>query len=81
MMSSKTLKMFVKAHEQKLNAKISGLSAGQNDQYMHNRHAATSSQSSSISAASHWNLREADMSTRRRPKSRYFDFILTTTHQ
>jgi hypothetical protein len=80
MMSSKTLKMFVKAHEQKLNAKISGLSAGQHDPYIQDRHAGTS-QFAHSTASNHWNMRESDMSTRRRPKSRYFDFILTTTHQ
>lgn len=81
MMSSKTLKMFVKAHEQKLNAKISGLSAGQHDPHIQDRHAGASSQAGHSTASNHWNLRETDMSTRRRPKSRYFDFILTTTHQ
>jgi hypothetical protein len=79
MLSSKTLKMFVKAHEQKLNDKISGLSAGQSDPYIHDMHAAKSGHY--MVATSHWNLRETDTMTRRRPKSRYFDFILTTTHQ
>ncbi len=79
-MSSKSLKMFVKAHERKLNAKISGLSAGQQDSHVQDRHAGSSSFTHST-ASSHWNLRESDMSTRRRPKSRYFDFIMTTTHQ
>ena len=80
MLSSKTLKMFVKAHEQKLNAKINGLAAGQHDPYIHDMHAGSTGHHSTA-AASHWNLREADTATRRRPKSRYFDFILTTTHQ
>jgi hypothetical protein len=80
MLSSKTLKMFVKAHEQKLNANINGLAAGQNDPYIHDMHAG-SGHHGATAAASHWNMREADMSSRRRPKSRYFDFILTTTHQ
>jgi hypothetical protein len=79
MMSSKTLKMFVKAHEQKLNAKISGLAASQ-DAYTEDRHIGNS-QFANATASNHWNVRESDMSTRRRPKSRYFDFILTTTHQ
>lgn len=80
MMSSETLKMFVKAHEQKLNAKISGSVAGRHELSLPGMHAGGNSHASS-SMANHWNLRESDIETRRRPKSRYFNFILTTTHQ
>jgi hypothetical protein len=76
MVSSKTLKSFVKMHEYKLNAKINGLRAEQLESEVEPElHHGTHSLSGS---AEHWNLSEA---SRNRPKSRYFDFILTTTHQ
>jgi len=79
MMSSKTLKMFVKAHERKLNAKISGSIAGRHELSLQDAHVGSSNHGGS--SVDHWNLRESDIETRRRPKSRYFNFILTTTHQ
>ncbi len=78
MISSKTLKTFVKMHEYKLNAKINGRRAdsleSQIDSELH--HESTQSMSGS---AEHWHLAESDNSSRRRPKSRYFDFIMTAT--
>lgn len=80
MLSSKTLKTFVKMHEYKLNAKINGLKADRlGNQIAHDLH--SGSEQSSLEAAEHWNLNETDTFSRRRPKSRYFNFILTTTHQ
>jgi hypothetical protein len=78
MVSSKTLKMFVQAHERKLNAKVSGIQAARMEAD-NDAHASTLSHNSA--SDNHWGLREADMQTRRRPKSRYFNFILTSTHQ
>lgn len=77
MMSSKTLKTFVKTHERKLNAKLSGSLAGQHELSLQDTHSGSSGHGSA--AATHWNLRETDIDTRRRPKSRYFNFILTST--
>lgn len=80
MLSSKTLKTFVKMHEYKLNAKINGLKATRLEgQINHNLH--TGAEQTSLGAAEHWNLPEVDVASRRRPKSRYFNFILTTAHQ
>lgn len=77
MISSKTLKTFVKMHEYKLNAKINGRRAGhlesQIDSELHQ------GQQSMSGVAEHWDLAESDNSSRRRPKSRYFDFIMTAT--
>lgn len=81
MMSSRSLKMFVKAHEQKLDAKISSSAAGQHDISINDTHATSSMHVRHSASSSHWNLRDGNMSLRRRPKSRYFDFILTTMHQ
>lgn len=76
MISSKTLKTFVKMHEYKLNAKINGRKAELlESQVEPELHHPTHSMSGS---AEHWNLAEA---SRRRPKSHYFDFIMTTTHR
>lgn len=81
MMSSKTLKTFVKMHEYKLNAKINGLQANrletQIDADLHGAHDARNNGN----AAEHWSLHESDAAFRRRPKSRYFNFILTPSHQ
>lgn len=81
MMSSKTLKTFVKMHEYKLNAKINGLRASrletQVDADLHGANNTHSEMSPSV----HWNLHESDAVSRRRPKSRYFNFILTPSHQ
>jgi hypothetical protein len=72
MISSKTLKTFVKMHEYKLNAKINGLRASQLDSQLHDN-----TDQSSLGAAEHWNLSETDAASRRRPKSHYFNFITT----
>jgi hypothetical protein len=80
MLSSNTLKAFVKMHEYKLNAKINGLKADRlENQLAHDIH--NGAEQSPLGAAEHWNLNETDTMARRRPKSRYFNFILTTTHQ
>lgn len=81
MMSSKTLKSFVKMHEHKLNAKISGLRASRLESQLESELRGDHDSRVSIGANEHWNLQEADQTSRRRPKSRYFNFILTTTHQ
>jgi hypothetical protein len=79
MLSSKTLKTFVKMHEYKLNAKINGLKADRLETELDdNLHHATDH--SSLGASQHWNMNEADTANRRRPQSRYFDFILTAEH-
>lgn len=75
MIRSDTLKSFVKMHETKLNAKIAGQRARQFDSDI--RREAANSPSD---AAQHWSLSEADKVSRRRPKSHYFNFILTATH-
>jgi hypothetical protein len=79
MLSSKTLKTFVKMHEYKLNAKINDLKAGRLESELDSDlHQATDH--SSLGASQHWNMNEADSGSRRRPKSHYFDFILTAQH-
>jgi hypothetical protein len=61
-------------HEYKLDAKINGLKASRlEDQLNHNIH----SGQSNLGAAEHWQINESDVASRRRPKSRYFNFILT----
>jgi len=85
MISSKTLKNFVKMHEYKLNAKINALRAEKMDSELdvhwgadcaeeHHKHQASK-------AAQH-QLYKSDISNAHRPKknSRYFDFILTAAH-
>jgi hypothetical protein len=72
MISTKTLKTFVKMHEYKLNAKINGLKASRLDSELH-----SPAEHNTLEAAEHWNLQETDNASRRRPKSHYFDFILT----
>lgn len=78
MLSSKTLKTFVKMHEYKLNAKINGLKANRlENRLSHEMHNGV--EPTALGAAEHWNLHEVDAVTRRRPKSHYFNFILTAT--
>ena len=77
MLSSKTLKTFVKMHEYKLNAKINGMKAEELVDRIPQIHPGM--EQSPLGAGGHWNLDEADSSSRRRPKSRYFNFILTTS--
>ena len=79
MLSSKTLKTFVKMHEYKLNAKINGLKADGLEAGL--AHDLQASRYGHGSAAQHWDLSGPVPETRQRPKSRYFDFILTTVHQ
>ncbi len=78
MISSKTLKKFVKMHEYKLSAKINGMQADRLESQVDPEiHHATHSTTGS---AEHWNLNDADMKSRNRPQSRYFDFIMTAAH-
>jgi hypothetical protein len=80
MLSSKTLRTFVKMHEYKLDAKISDAKAGAlEDQIAGTMHAGT--EHGAFGGAEHWSLHEADATSRRRPKSQYFDFIMTTAHR
>jgi len=78
MLSSKTLKTFVKMHEHKLDAKISGLKADGLEEQIAHVHPGV--EQTSLGAATHWDVSDSDSLSRRRPKSRYFNFILTTTH-
>jgi hypothetical protein len=67
-------------HEYKLNAKINGRKADRlENKLAHDIH--SGAEQSPLGAAEHWNLNEVDAAARRRPKSHYFNFILTATHQ
>lgn len=77
MLSSKTLKTFVKMHEYKLDAKISGLKAGELEDQITQVHPGV--EQGTLHAGGHWDVGLGDSLSRRRPKSRYFNFILTTT--
>jgi hypothetical protein len=81
MMNSKILKTFVKMHEYKLNAKINGLHASRLESQIEQDLHGSSDGFGSIGAYEHWSLQEADRHSRRRPKSRYFNFIMTPSHQ
>ena len=72
MVRSDTLKSFVKMHERKLNAKLNGLRAGQ----LHDELLDTAAEGPG-SASQHWDLSDNESGSRRRPKSQYFDFIMT----
>jgi hypothetical protein len=85
MISSKTLKNFVKMHEYKLNAKVNALRAEKMDSELdvhwgadcmeeHHKHISRNADRS----VQH-QLYKSDV-TNARPKSRYFDFILTSAH-
>ena len=74
------LKTFVKMHEQKLNAKVNGLRANRLETQMDPELQGGNDGRGSIGEHEHWNLQD-DTSSRRRPKSRYFNFILTPSHQ
>jgi hypothetical protein len=78
-MKSDTLKSFVKMHERKLNAKLHGLPAEQLQDEL-NDSMIDDVAYGPAGAAQHWNLNDADKVSRRRPKSRYFNFILTGSH-
>lgn len=84
MISSRTLKNFVKMHEYKLNAKLNGLRAAKLDSELDEVHwgADCLDDRHQKQATEHWVTFKSDLEpNRRRPKSRYFNFILTTTHQ
>jgi len=76
MLSSRALKNFVKMHEYKLDAKMSGLKAEPLEGQLSQDLPATGQ--GHLGASQHWSMNEADSESRRRPKSRYFDFILTS---
>lgn len=87
MVSSRTLKNFVKMHEYKLNAKINQRRAGRSDSMLNETHwgADCLNDRHQSQAAEHWQTVKSTNKTvsepsRRRPQSRYFNFILTATH-
>lgn len=80
MLSSQTLKTFVKMHEYKLNAKMQGIKAGQFESRLDDESHDDVAEHHA-GAAQHWAVNETDVHSRRRPKSRYFNFILTGTRQ
>lgn len=85
MINSQTLKTFVKMHEYKLNAKVNALQASR----LHDRLEQTTDEelfeTEDLRLDAHDNRylhRFAEMpEKRRRPKSHYFNFIVTATHQ
>ncbi len=87
MVSSKTLKNFVKMHEYKLNAKINERRAGRLDSQLNESHwgADCLDDRHRQQATEHWQAvkstsKAVSEPSRRRPQSRYFNFILTATH-
>jgi len=83
MISSRTLKNFVRMHEQKLDAKAGSRRAEKIDTALEETHwgADCLDDRHHRHSSDHWQAMISDKSTRRRPKSRYFNFILTATHQ
>lgn len=83
MISSKNLKDFVKMHEYKLNAKINARRAEKLDTELGDVHWGTDCLDDRHLKMSeeHWHIEKTDKTTGRLPKSRYFNFILTATHQ
>lgn len=95
MVSSKTLKNFVKMHEYKLNARINMVNerrVGRLNSQLDEVHWGTDclDDRHQQQATSHWQTVKSSNkaidqaiseSSRRRPQSRYFNFILTATHQ
>lgn len=84
MISSKTLKDFVKMHEYKLNAKINRLRAEKLDAEIEEVHwgADCLDDRHHQQATEHWQANRAESEPKRsRPDSRYFNFILTPTQR
>lgn len=82
MVNSHTLKRFVKMHEYKMNAKMHGLQTGRLDAKLDELHGQLVSDSHEGGRAGeeHWHSTQIDRTTRHRPKSRYFNFIMTAEH-
>jgi len=80
MVSSQTLKRFVKMHEDKLNAKTHGMQTARLDAELDEIHGQVTGMQGSSSRDEHWRTSQFDRSIRHRPKSRYFNFILTSNH-
>ncbi len=83
MISSKTLKDFVKMHEYKLNAKINGRKAEELDSELNAVHwgADCLDDRHGKQATAHWETSRYDLkSDNQRPQSRYFNYIMTATH-
>lgn len=90
MISSIALRNFVKVHEHRLDAKIQ--QAKEDMAVTHNSDLEAAHWGSDCidgrhdthirQAANHWQIdKSASVPARRRPKSSYFNFILTPTHQ
>lgn len=79
MVSSQTLRRFVKMHETKLQAKLHGQQTSRVDAELAEIHGQVAN-SSPVGRASdtHWNSSYGAYGASHRPKSRYFDFILTS---
>ena len=84
MISSQTLKTFVKMHEYKLDAKINALRANRLHDHLEQE------PDLDLSEVENERLESSDnrymhhlgqQVSRRRPKSRYFNFIVTASHQ
>lgn len=84
MISSKTLRDFVKMHEYKFNAKLNQLHAEKLDAEIEAAHWGPDclDDHRHKQAKEHWQANRTDnMPKRNRPSSRYFNFILTPTRQ
>lgn len=83
MINSRTLKTFVKMHEYKLNAKVSALRANRLHDHLEHEVGIDLSQTEDERLAlrdDHYMHRFGRPESRRRPKSRYFNFIITAPH-
>lgn len=93
MISSKTLKTFVKMHEYKLNAKINQQRTKELDSELEEVHWGADcldGRQQQSQTVGHWRTNVSGLASnvasglapsRHRPKSRYFNFILTATHR
>jgi len=83
MINSQTLKTFVKMHEYKLNAKINALRANRLHDHLEHEIGLDLSEADDERLAprdDRYMHRFEQSENRRRPKSRYFNFIMTTPH-
>lgn len=91
MVSSRTLKNFVKMHEHKLNAKVDEINKrrfGRLNSQLNETHwgADCLDDRHQQQITEHWQTiksgnKAVSESSRHRPQSRYFNFILTATHE
>jgi len=82
MVSAHTLKTFVKMHEYKFQAKVKELQANRLQTRLH-KESKTESElptGDELTMAEDWQVSRRRIGARNRPKSRYFDFILTANH-